>query len=144
MGEFICDTDFLIKVTNVPLPSLRAFVEVSGFNFSTIPEVVKELEGLTFSDKPLTARKAANVLRLVGKSIHVTESKVTAGNHKIETDIALFERAKSLDEDSFVATLDGKLLSRFEKNNLPYFTLRHDKPFLRSLRRATYLSTKNP
>ena len=144
MGQLICDTDFLIKVTNTPLPSLRAFVENSGFNFSTIPEVVKELEGLTFSDKPLTARKAANVLRLVGKSIHVTESKVAVGNHKIETDIALFERAKSLDGDSFIATLDGKLLSRFEKNNLPYFTLRHDKPFLRALRRATYLSTKNP
>ncbi len=108
MGQLICDTDFLIKVANAPLPSLRAFVENSGLTFSTIPEVVKELEGLTFSDKPLTARKAANVLRLIGKSVHVAERKVAAGNHKIETDIALFEQAKKLDGDSFVSYIGRK------------------------------------
>ena len=42
MGHLICDTDFLIKVTNEPLPSLRAFIENSDLIFATIPEVVKE------------------------------------------------------------------------------------------------------
>ena len=72
-----------------------------------------------------------------------SERKVQLENRNIETDIALYEQAKKLDVDSFVATLDGRLLSRFEKNSVPYVTLRHDKPFLRSFARATYLSTKN-
>ncbi|MHB2036482.1 MAG: PIN domain-containing protein, partial [Nitrososphaerales archaeon] len=123
------------------LPALRDFFANSDLALTTIPEVVKELEGLALNRKPLTSRKASNALRLVGTSIQLMQS---SEGPNVEADIALYEQAKSLDDGSFVATLDGKLLSRFEKSKLPYLTLRHDRPFVRTFSRATYLSTKKP
>jgi rRNA-processing protein FCF1 len=141
MARIVCDTDFLMKVTSEPLPGFHAFIENSDFVLTTIPQVVRELEGLTLNEKSLTSRKATNVLRLIGTSIHLVE-KGNAEDRSIETDLALYEQASRLDKSSFVATLDGKLLQRFEKNKLPYLTLRRNRPFLKSFGRARYLSTK--
>lgn len=141
MAQLVCDTDFLLKVTTEPVPSLRAFCEKFDFSFATIPEVVNELNGLTLSDRPATTRKAKSALRLVGSRVKVIDTRILK-NNKIDADVALFDYAKRKNEDSLVATLDGNLLSQLEKNQLPYFTLRHNKPFAKSLGRATYLSTK--
>ena len=140
MAQVVFDTNFLMKVTSQPLPALRDFLVNSDLILTTIPVVVKELEGLALNRKPLTSRKATNALRFVGTSIQLMQC--SAESPQVEADIALYEQAKSLDDGSFVATLDGKLLSRFEKNKLPYLTLRHDRPFVRTFSRATYLSTK--
>jgi rRNA-processing protein FCF1 len=141
MAQLVCDTDFLLKVVNEPLPSLYAYLQNSDLRFATIPQVVKELRGLALSKKRSVARRAAFALRLVGTKIHVIENRIVE-NNKMEADLALYECAKNSELDSLVATLDGKLLSRLEKNQLPYLTLRHDKPFERTFGRATYLSTR--
>lgn len=139
MAQIVCDSDFLLKVVSEPLPSLRAYLDNSNLSFATVPEVVSELEGLAHSSEKTTARKASFALRLVGTTIELIDKKADEKN-RVEADIALYECAKQM--DFLVATMDGRLLSRFEQNRLPYLTLRHDKPFERSFGRATYLSTK--
>jgi rRNA-processing protein FCF1 len=141
MALLVCDTDFLIKIANDPLPAFRAYIDNADYDVGTIREVVSELEGLTLNERPFTARRASNALRLIGKSVHLIEQKILKDGN-VDADIALYELARMYEDGLVVATLDGKLLSRFEKNNLTYLTLRHDKPFLRSLRRATYLSAQ--
>lgn len=139
MAHIVCDTDFLLKVASESLPTLRAYLDDSDLSLGTIPSVVRELEGLARGKDRSTARKASFALRLVGTTIDLIEyePKEIA---RVEADVALFECARKL--DMLVATLDGKLLSRLERNQVPYLTLRHDRPFERSFGRATYLSTK--
>jgi rRNA-processing protein FCF1 len=128
--KLICDTDFLIKVTGEPLPALAEFLANEDFQLVTIPAVVRELRGLTRSKTSSTSRKAINALRSVDNIVKVVDQKKSV--HETEADIELYEHARLQGKNTIVATLDGKLLSRFERNHLPYFTLRHDKPFLRS------------
>lgn len=141
MAELVCDTNFLIKIANEPLPKFSEFVAVQHFQITTIPAVLRELRGLMMNKKLTLARKASNTYNLIGSKVRVNESGSLADNTD-EADVELFEMANSLPADSFVATLDGNLLSRFERNEIAYFTLRHDRPYIRTFRRATYLSTK--
>ncbi|MDG6923517.1 MAG: hypothetical protein JRN67_09525 [Nitrososphaerota archaeon] len=122
-----------------PLPSLRSYLDYSNLSFATIPEVVRELEGLAHSREKTTARKARFVLRLIGTTITLIDQRADK-NKNVEADIALYECARQM--DFLVATMDGRLLSRFERNRLPFLTLREDKPFERSFGRATYLSAR--
>jgi rRNA-processing protein FCF1 len=140
LTQVICDTDFLIKITNDPLPSLGQLIKNSDLVLATIPGVVNELKGLTQNEKPATARRAAAALRLVGSSVHLIKSGI-AKDDSFETDNALYDKVRGSIGDVCVATLDGKLLSRFERNKIPYLTLRRNKPFLRCFSRATHLST---
>ena len=137
MALIICDADFLLKIVNEPLSSLRTYFDSSDFSFATIPQVVQELEGLARSNEKSTARRAKFALNQVGSTVKLISEKEDRG---VEADVALYECARRM--DMLVATLDGKLLSRFERNQIPYLTLRHDKPFERSFGRATYLSTR--
>lgn len=141
MMQIVCDTNFLMKITSQSLPSFADFVSKNHFEIATVSSVVGELNGLKKSKTPSVARRANNCLNLIGTMIRLRDDGISLERGK-EADVELFELAKKLEEGSFVATLDGKLLSRFERNRLSYLTLRNDKPFLRSFHRATYLSTK--
>ena len=141
MSKLVCDTNFLMKITSESLPTFSDFISKNHFDITTISSVVRELNGLRMSKKNSVARNANNCLNMMGKKIRLLDSGRFTELGK-EADIELFELAKNLEEGSFVATLDGKLLSRFERSRLPYLTLRNDRPFLRSSHRATYLSTR--
>lgn len=141
MAQIVCDTNFLMKITRESLPSFSEFISENHFEITTISAVVRELDGLRMNKRISVARESRNCLSLIGKKIRLRDHAICNEPDK-DADIELFELAKNLDEDSFVATLDGKLLSRFERNGLPYLTLRNDKPFVRSFHRATYLSTE--
>ena len=139
--QLVCDTNFLIKITNHSLPAFSDFVSRNHLEIATVSSVVRELNGLKKSKTPSVARNANNCLNLIGTKIHLRANVISLEQDK-EADVELFELAKDLEEGSLVATLDGKLLSRFERSRLSYLTLRNDKPFLRSFHRATYLSTR--
>lgn len=141
MTQLVCDTNFLMKITNQSLPKLSDFISNNHFEIATVSSVIRELNGLKKSKKNSVARNAKNCLGLIGTKVHLRDGGSLDEPSK-EADIELFELAKSLEEGSLVATLDGKLLSRFERNRLPYLTLRNDRPFLQSFHRATYLSTR--
>ena len=141
MPTLLCDTDFLIKITNEPIPELRQFLQNSGFVLGTLPIIERELKGLEQSRKIATARKAGLALQSVGKFIHV-EVGHSKGN--AEADLQLVDFAEYSADNVAIATLDGSLLSKLEKKRLPYLTLRNDRPFYRQFSRATYLTTKKP
>lgn len=140
MTQLVCDTNFLMKITGQALPSFSDFISKNHFEIATVSSVVRELSGLKRNEKKSVRRRAESCLNLIGVKIQIRESELA--KERIEADIELFELAKYLEDGSYVATLDGKLLSKFERNKLPYLTLRNDRPFLRSSNRATYLSTK--
>ncbi|MGI0091002.1 MAG: hypothetical protein ACREBS_04785 [Nitrososphaerales archaeon] len=145
MALLVCDADFLIKITNDPLPAFHSLSrKESDFVLATIPLVVRELKGLVFSKTPKTARRARNALRSVGQVVNLI-GECAEQDANTEADEALIEFAhRAFQEEIFVATLDGKLLSKLERTKVPYLTLRNDKPFVRSFsRRATYLTAKN-
>ena len=123
------------------MPEFAKFLQQEKFRIATIPAVVRQLRGLTMSKLPSTARKALNALRAVGKFVDVINENVPDLEAN-EADLELHALACLLHDGSIVATLDGNLLSRFERNHLPCFTFRSDKPFLKSLGRATDLSTR--
>jgi rRNA-processing protein FCF1 len=142
MPTLLCDTDFLIKVTNEPVPQLRASLQSSGFTLATLPIIERELKGLQRSKINSTARKARLALQSIGKSIQVIKSGKPGSN--ADADLQLLDFEEISPADVVIATLDGNLLSKLEKKRLPYFTLRKDRPFFRQFSRATYLTTKKP
>ena len=142
MPTLLCDTDFLIKVTNEPVPELRAFLESSGFELATLPVIERELKGLQQSKANSTSRKAKLALLSLGKFVSVIASGKIRSN--AEADVQLVDFEENSPYDVSIATLDGNLLSKLEKKRLPYLTLRNDRPFHRQFSRATYLTTKKP
>jgi len=140
MPLVICDTDFLIKITNEPTPELKPFLEHWGFVLATLPVVEKELKGLLQSKKRSTARRAKLALESLRKLILVETSYRMSG---LDADAHLVNFQKESNGDVVIATLDGKLLSKLERKRMPYLTLRRDRPFFRPFSRATYLTTKN-
>jgi rRNA-processing protein FCF1 len=137
----LCDTDFLIKITNDPVPELRSYLLGNGFSLSTLPVIETELKGLQQSRINSTARKATLALQSVGKFVEV---ETNFGNAKSEADIQLVDFEERSNGDVAIATMDGNLLAKLERKRLPYFTLRNDRPFYRQFSRATYLTTKKP
>jgi rRNA-processing protein FCF1 len=141
MPILLCDTNFLIKITNDPIPELKPFLQSSGFVLATLPIIERELKGLQQSKTNSTARKANLALQSLGKFIRV-ETGYRKG--RAEADAQLVDYEENSEEDVVIATMDGNLLSKLEKKRLPYFTLRNDRPFCRQFSRATYLTTKKP
>ncbi|MDA4110974.1 MAG: hypothetical protein OK439_00435 [Thaumarchaeota archaeon] len=140
MTTVLCDTDFLIKITNEPLPELKMFLENSGFVLATLPAVERELKGLSRSDKPSTAKKAKLALGSIGKFVRV---EALGNKHGSDADTHLVDYLEKSNAEILIATLDGNLLSKLERKRMPYLTLRRDRPFFRPFSRATYLTTKN-
>ena len=142
MPTLLFDTDFLIKVTNEPVPDLRSFLDSSGFVLATLPVIEKELKGLQLSKKNSTSRKARLALLSVEKFVSVIKSGKIRSN--ADADVQLIDFEENSGDDVVIATLDGNLLSKLEKKRLPYLTLRNDRPLYRQFSRATYLTTKKP
>ncbi len=136
----VCDTDFLIKITNSPLPEFQTYVLQSGITLATVPAVVRELKGLANNRHPLTAKRARNALNLVGNKIKIIEDSDRKVD--LEADIVLTEFVKDHRETALLSTLDARLLSRLERLGVSYLTLHRDKPFIRSFPRAIYLSAR--
>ena len=130
--KLVCDTDFLIKVTSEPLPAVAEFLSNQDYSLVTIQAVVRELRGLSKGKTISTCRKAANALRTVGDFVRVID-RDKKNEKELEADLELFDFARSGDHRLIVATFDGNLLSKFERSDLPYFTLRHNRPFLRAI-----------
>ena len=136
----ICDTDFLIKVTNSPLSEFHTFMLDSRLTLATVPAVVGELKGLSNNRHPLTSKRVRNALSMIDSKIKIIgDPDLKVG---VEADNALIEFAKNHREIVLVSTLDARLLSRLERLRLSYLTLRRDKPFVRSFPRAIYLSPR--
>ncbi len=126
--EIVCDTDFLMKIVNDPLPKFN-WKSVSNENeFVTLRCVVRELKGLLSSRSQKTSNRARNTIRAIESGIVKVES---SENESEEVDYALLEFVRSNATDRLLATLDGSLLSRLEKIGLGYFTLSSGKPLFR-------------
>ncbi|MHB1908844.1 MAG: PIN domain-containing protein [Nitrososphaerales archaeon] len=140
MAKILCDTDFIIKIANDPLPKVD-WVSFSKQNeITTIPLVVKELEGLKKSKDLQTVRRAKNALAVIqeGKKIKVFPT----GDDKFhEADQELIELT-SASTDTVLATMDGSLLSRLERIGLPYYTLSNNKLLEHPRKGATHLSLR--
>lgn len=134
MPYIVCDTDFLIKATTKPLPSLAMFLSEAGYELATIDRVKKELDGLRKSTSQLTARKArAAIASISSGAVKVIEYE-SAANSKTDADSILIDFAvnsSKYGERAVIATLDHTLLSILEKRRLPYLTLRKDRPLFR-------------
>jgi rRNA-processing protein FCF1 len=149
MAIIVCDTDFLIKVANEPLPKLDWTTISKQNEFCTLPSVVKELKGLsTGNRKSLLSRRARMALGIIGRSsssivriIDERPDRMSSESSKgVDADLDLFDFVKSNPQDRLVATLDGALLSRLERNRLPYLTLSSGRALINSSKRATRLS----
>lgn len=135
MNIIVCDSDFIIKLANDPIPALD-WSKVSRENqFVTIAPVLRELKGLTKNRlKSKTARRARAAVNLVEKFqlIRAVTSGEGEGEHprstKEETDTMLIEFVRTLPKDRMLATMDGSLLSRAERLGLPYMTLSRGRP----------------
>lgn len=141
MAKILCDTDFIIKIANDPLPKVD-WVSFSKQNeIATIPLVVKELEGLKKSKEMQTVRRAKNALAIIqeGKKIKVLSKEDDAKFH--EADQELIELT-SASPDTVLATMDGSILSRLERMGLPYYTLSNNKLLEHPRKRATHLSLR--
>lgn len=125
----VCDTDFLIKISNFPAPEFQALVSKCGFELATIPSVALELKGLRNSKHQMTSKHALHTLSLIGDKISLLED--SGQSSAVEADDALIDFAKRHNDTVLVCTLDGKLLSRLEKMKVRYLTLRKDRPFMR-------------
>jgi rRNA-processing protein FCF1 len=129
----IFDTDFLMKVTNDPLPQVYDLIRREEYKLVTLGIVERELKGLSNSRKPSVSKRAQLALRSLGSMISVEKDDTQRKNaSKAEADVQLIERASRSNGREIIATLDGSLLSRLEKRRVSYLTLRNNKPFLRT------------
>lgn len=138
MTKVVCDTDFLMKVTNEPVPKLREFLESSDIELVTLPSVLRELTGLSSSSNQKTKKYARNALRTIEDKLVQVEKEETG--RSVDADVALLDFA--LHRTVMIATLDGGLLSNLESRGISYLTLRNNRPFSREFGGATYLTTK--
>lgn len=141
MMVLVFDTDFLMKVTNEPLPAFRRMLDEFDCELVTLPSVKRELKGLLSSRINKTSRYARNALHAIDANI-VRVDDIDGRSSSPEADVDLIDYVSNLAGDSFVVSLDGALLSELERKHIPYVTLRKDRPFKRDFGRATYLTTK--
>ncbi|MDG6996496.1 MAG: hypothetical protein JRN52_11285 [Nitrososphaerota archaeon] len=140
MTLLVCDTDFLMKVTNEPIPKLHQLLESSEYDLVTLPSVRRELAGLSRSSNQKTARYARNAIRAIeNKTVRVLQESSGA---KTDADVALLDFGHKHAGSALVATLDGELLSEMESRGISYLTIRNNRPFRQEFARATYLTTK--
>jgi rRNA-processing protein FCF1 len=137
-----CDTDFLIKIVNDPLPKFDISSLLSENEFVVTQQVLREISGLTSSKTPTTSRRARAVRRMIEEEKHFrvlkkVEQEIPAS---VDADIALIEFVKASPNTRAVATLDGSLLTRLERMGLPYLTLSKGKMLTRFKQGARYLT----
>jgi rRNA-processing protein FCF1 len=146
MATIACDTDFLIKIANDPLPKFDWTALSSQNEFCTLPCIVRELTNLKSSRQRQTSRRAVMALSIIGqvpsskiKLLTTKDSKPKWAEKSISADEALVEFVKEDGRKRMVATLDGELLSKLDTGGLPYLTLSSGRPLLSS-GRAMHLS----
>lgn len=136
MSTIVLDTDFLIKISNDPLPSLNLREIASQYTLSTIPQVITELEGLRHHKEKKTARRAKNAFNVVKNNqspfIKIEILKEPRAKEGREADLELMELARK--SNATIATLDHSLLSKLDIEGLNYLTLRKDRPLLKEQR----------
>ena len=132
MALILCDSDFLIKATNDPLPSLALFLSECGYELATIERIKDELEGLSRSENRPTARRAKNALRSIYNGRVKLESNEKRTSSKTDADSLLIKFALENKEPVAIATMDHVLLSILERRKLSYLTLRNNRPFFRT------------
>jgi|GEM_PF-700882 rRNA-processing protein FCF1 len=139
----VLDTDFLIKITNDPLPKFdRAILERS--NLATLSYVIDELKGLLNNERRKTASRARRALDFLEsnrqrihiipkQALHKGRTRRQQGNKECEgfVDRALLDFAKENPLTRIVATLDSSILSDCESLGLSYLTIRQGRAFLR-------------
>lgn len=137
MSTIVLDTDFLIKISNDPLPSLDLREIARQYTLSTIPQVMTELEGLTHHKEKKTARRARNAFNVLKDNQSPTNIKIEIlkeprAQEGGEADLELMELARK--SNLTIATLDHSLLSKLDIEGLNYLTLRNDRPLLKEQR----------
>ena len=142
-----CDTDFLIKIANDPLPKFDWQTLSRQNEFCTLPSIVRELSNLKSSRQRQTAKRAVMALSIVGahstSKVKVLTVESTSNRIWIDknapADEALIAFVSEEQKSRMVATLDGDLLSRLEAQGMPYMTLSSDRPLI-APRRAMHLT----
>lgn len=145
MALIVCDTDFLIKISNDPLPKVDLSELTKDNQFVVLPSVIREITGLEKHESPTTARRALKADRVIRESKHfklVDLKESEEGNSAFDADDALMKFVSKKPNERILATLDGSLLSRLERTTLPYITLSKGKLFFRPSQRATYLTKR--
>ncbi|MHB8567052.1 MAG: hypothetical protein ACYC7D_02460 [Nitrososphaerales archaeon] len=134
-ATIILDTDFLIKITNDPLPKFDYQRVSNEYSFATIPAVISELKGLRRHRTLKTARRAGNALRALADTgtVKVLEESEREEEGS-EADARLIELADE-SGDFIIATMDHSLLSLLEKNGAAYLTLRNNRPLFKAARK---------
>ena len=140
-----CDTDFLIKISNDPLPKFD-LAELSKENeFVVMPSVLREIKGLEKSKSSRTARRAKMTLKAIEKSHYFShtflqkksDSIILMSSVEADEELMAFVRAKPYER--MIATLDGSLLSRAERVGLPYLTLAKGRVLMRTSQREQHI-----
>ncbi len=92
----VLDTDFLIRITNDPIRRLDLRQLSTEFTIATIPEVVKELQGLSHHRENKTARRASNALRVIEEKGSEVMIQILPEKRKqeAEADVTLVELAR--------------------------------------------------
>ncbi len=126
--EIICDTDFIMKLVNDPLPKLDWRSMSRENDFVTLPCVVRELNGLTSSQDRKTSIRARNSLTALKSGIL---GVIPPESESEEVDFALLDCVRRKPNSRLLATLDGSLLSMLEKNGLGYLTLTSNRPVMK-------------
>lgn len=140
MVTIACDTDFIIKISNDPIPKFDLSTLSKENEFLVIPEVFREIIGLERSSTPSTSRRAQMAHRVIVESAVFRTVQHDKSSSTVDTDNALIEFVKASPNTRAVATMDGSLLSRLEKIGLPYLTLSKGRTLLRFRQRARYLT----
>jgi rRNA-processing protein FCF1 len=140
LASIACDTDFLIKITNDPLPKFDTSLLLSENELVIIPQVLREISGLESSKSPTTSRRARLVKRVMAERKIFKLLSEGEATSSVDADNALLEFVKTSPSTRAIATLDGSLLKRLEKMGLPYLTLSNGKMLGRFKQRARYLT----
>jgi rRNA-processing protein FCF1 len=128
--EIVCDTDFLIKISNDSLPEFDWRRISSEYDLVTLACVVRELKGLVASKLRKTSVRAKNAIKVIDSGV----IEIVPADSEGEVDQILLEYARSKRKTSLIATLDGNLLKTFERNGIGYLTLSSDKPLFHFLK----------
>lgn len=126
--QIVCDTNFLMKIFNDPLPKFDWKSLSSENEFVTLSCVVRELKGLSSRTAGKTFMRAKNTLNGLDSSGLIKIIPKIEGN--AEVDFALLEFVRQEPKARILATLDGTLLSTLEKAGLGYLTLSSDKALI--------------
>ncbi|MGI0079654.1 MAG: hypothetical protein ACRECH_08515 [Nitrososphaerales archaeon] len=126
--EIVCDSDFLMKIVNDPLPKFDwKFLSIEN-EFVTLPCVLRELGGLASGTTGKASMKARNTLNVLSSSKYVKTTPEPEDHG--EVDFALLQFVSRNPNERILATLDGSLLAALEKRGLGYLTLSSDKPLI--------------